>query len=97
MPFQICKFFCKTLNNLNFNQEKMKMCKFPLTGCLQKICYLFSQNCAIRFPMSKAVQKAEFYQNLTSGSGSKQRFSLLQEKAVIHAVNLRTTSFMQCT
>ena len=28
-------------------------------------------------------QKAKHYQNLTSGSGSKQRFSLLQEKAVI--------------
>jgi len=30
--------------------------------------------------MLKAFQKAKFYQNLTSGSGSKQRFSLLQEK-----------------
>jgi len=39
--------------------------------------------------MSKAFQKAKFYQNLTSGSGSKQRFSLLQEKAVIQAVCLR--------
>ena len=37
MPFQICKNFCKILNNLIFNQEKLKMCKFPLTGCLQKI------------------------------------------------------------
>ena len=59
------------------------MCKFPLTGCLQKIC-------AIRFLMSKAFQKAKFYQNLISGSGSKQRFSLLQAKAVILAVCLRT-------
>jgi len=40
--------------------------------------------------MSKAFQKAKFYQNLTSGSGSKQRFSLLQEKVVIQAVCLRT-------
>ena len=40
--------------------------------------------------MSKAFQKAKFYQNLTSGSGSKQRFSLLQEKAVIQTVCLRT-------
>jgi len=31
-------------NNLIFNQEKLKMCKFPLTGCLQKICNFFSQN-----------------------------------------------------
>ena len=37
MPFQICKI----LNNLIFNQEKLKMCKFPLTGCLQKICNFF--------------------------------------------------------
>ena len=58
------------------------MCKFPLTGCLQG---LFRKICAIRFLMSKAFQKAKFYQNLTSGSGSKQRFSLLQEKAVIQA------------
>ena len=42
------------------------MCKFPLTGCLQK-----------------------FYQNLTTESGSKQRFNLLQS-AVIQAVCLRT-------
>ena len=41
MPFQICKNFCKILNNLIFNQEKLKMCKFPLTGCLQKICNFF--------------------------------------------------------
>ena len=46
----------------------------------------FSQN-AIRFLMLKAFQKVKFYQNLTSGSGSKQRFSLLQEKAVIQASN----------
>ena len=89
MPFQICKKFCKILNNLNFNQEKLKMCKFLLTGCLQKICYFFRKTCAIRFLMSKAFQKAKFDQNLTSGSGSKQRFSLLQEKAVIPAMCLR--------
>ena len=41
MPFQICKNFCKILNNLIFNQEKLKMCKFPLTGGLQKICNFF--------------------------------------------------------
>ena len=51
------------------------MCKFPLTVCLQKIC-------AIRFLISKAFQTAKFYQNLISGSGSKQRFSVLKEKAV---------------
>ena len=41
MPFHICKNICKILNNLIFNQEKLKMCKFPLTGCLQKICNFF--------------------------------------------------------
>ena len=90
MLFQICKIFCKISNNLIFNQEKLKMCKFPLTGCLQKICNFFRKTCAICFLMSKAFQKAKFYQNLTSGSGSKQRFSLLQEKAAIQAVCLRT-------
>jgi len=85
------KNFLQNLNNLIFNQEKLKMCKFPLTGCLQKFCNFFSRKtCAIRFLMSKAFQKAKFYPNLTSVSGSKQRFSLLQEKAVIEAVCLRT-------
>ena len=41
MPFQICKKFCKILNNLMFNSEKLKMCKFPLTGCLQIVCKNF--------------------------------------------------------
>jgi len=48
---------------------------------------------AIRFLMSLAFQKAENYQNLTTESGSKQRFSLLQEQAVIQAVRLRTQAF----
>ena len=39
---------------------------------------------------AKKVQKAKFYQNLKSGSGSNQRFSLLTEKAVIQAVCLKT-------
>ena len=48
------------------------------------------KTCEIRFFMSKAFQKAKSYRNLTTESGSKQRFSLLQEKAVIQAVCLRT-------
>ena len=52
--------------------------------------FFFRKTCAIRFLMSKDFQKAKFCQNLTIGSGSKQRFSLLQEKAVIQAVCLRT-------
>ncbi len=62
IPFQICKNVCKILNNLIFNQEKLKMCKFPLTGCLQKICNFFRKTCAIRFLMSKTFQKTKFYQ-----------------------------------
>ena len=81
------QIFCKILNNLIFNHEKLKMCKFPLTGCLQKICNFFSQNL---FLYVIGFQKAKFYQNLTSESGSKQRFRLLQAKAVIQAVCLRT-------
>ena len=57
------------------------MCKFLLTGCLQKICNFFCRKtCAIRFLMSKAFQKAKIYQNLTTESESKRRLSLLQEK-----------------
>ena len=52
MTFKICKKFFKILNNLSFNQEKLKMCKFPLTGSLQKICNFFRKACAIRFLMS---------------------------------------------
>ena len=48
------------------------------------------KTCAIRLLMSNAFQKAKFYQNMTTESGSKQRFSLLQEKVVIQAVCLRT-------
>jgi len=78
MPFQICKKFCKILNNLIFNQEKLKMCELPLTAVVCKKCTIFfRKTCAIRFLMSKAFQKAKFYQNMKSGSWSKQRFSLL--------------------
>ena len=53
MPFEICNAICKILNNLIFNQEKLKMCKFPLTSFLQKICnFFFRKTCAIRFLMS---------------------------------------------
>ena len=87
---EYAKKICKILNNLIFNQEKLKNCKFPSTYCLQKISNFFFKTCAICFLMSKAFQKAKFFQNLTCGSVSKQRFSLLQEKAVIQAVCLRT-------
>ena len=59
MPFQICKNFCKILNNRIFNQEKLKMCKFPLNAdYLQKICNFFRKTCAIRFLISKAIPSA---------------------------------------
>jgi len=58
MPFQICKYFCKILNNLIFYQEKLKMCKFSLTGSLQKICNFFSQNLYNSFPYVKGFPKS---------------------------------------
>ena len=56
------------------NKEKLKMCKFSLT----------------KLESVSLCQKAKSYQNLTTESGSKPRFSLLHEKAVIQAVCLRT-------
>ena len=50
--------------------------------------FFFRKSCAIRFLMSKAFQKAKFYQNLISGSGSKQRFSVLKEKTVMRTQEL---------
>ena len=50
----------------------------------------FLQNLCNPFSYVIGFQKAKFYQNLTSESGSKQRFSLLQAKAVIQAVGRRT-------
>ena len=43
--------------------------------------------------MSQDYQKDKIYQNLTTESGPKQRFCLLQEKLVIQAVRLRTPGF----
>ena len=90
MPFQICKIFCKILNNLIFLSRKTKNVQISFDRLFAKNLLFFRKTCAIRFFMSNAFQKAKFYQNLTSGSGSKQRFSLLQEKAVVKAVCLRT-------
>ena len=57
MPFQICKNVLKILNNLILNQEKLKMSKFPVTGCLLKICNFFSQNLCNPFPYVKGFPK----------------------------------------
>ena len=48
------------------------------------------QNLCNLLPYDIVFPKAKNYQNLTTKSGSKQRFSLLQEKEVIQAVCLRT-------
>ena len=91
MPFQICKEFFKILNNLFFNLEKLKMCKFPLTGLFAKILQFFFAKLVQYVSLCHRLSnELNFYQNLTSESGSKQRFSLLQAKAVIQAVCLRT-------
>ena len=63
----ISKLNIETLNGKK--RVLLKMCKFPLTGRLPKICNFFRKTCAIRFFMSKAFQKAKFYQNLTSERG----------------------------
>ena len=90
MPFQICKKNCIILNNLIFNQEKTKNVQISFDRLFAKNLQFFRKTCAIRFLMSKAFQKAKFYLNLTSGSGSKLRFSLLQEKTVIpQAVSIK--------
>ena len=44
--------------------------------------------------MSWAFLKVKSYQNLTTESGAKQRFSLLQETIVIQAVNYRYKSLI---
>ena len=90
MLFLICKNACKILNNLIFKLSKTKNVQISFDKLFAKNLHFFRKTCVIRFLMSKAFQKAKFYQNLTSGSGSKQRFSLLQEKPCIQAVCLRT-------
>ena len=70
--------------------RKTKNVQISFDKLFAKNLHFFRKTCAIRFLMSKAFQKAKSYQNLTTESGSKQRFSLLQDKEVIHAVCLRT-------
>ena len=73
----------KILKNLIFNKE---------TKNVQISFAFFSQKLMQSFPMSKAFQKAKFYQNLTSGSGSKQSFSLSIQAACLRtqAVSIKT-------
>ena len=50
--------FCKILNNLIFNQEKLKMCKFPLKRLFAKMLQFFSQNLCNSFPYAKGFPKS---------------------------------------
>ena len=43
--------------------------------------FFWCKTCPIIFLMSKAFQKAKNDQNLKTESGSRQKFSLLQEKS----------------
>ena len=68
------------------------MCKFPLTDCLQKILKHFVvkrvQSVSLWYELSKKLKVIKIC--ATTESGSKQRFSLVQEKAVIKVVCLWT-------
>ena len=71
--------------------RKTKCVPILLTGFMQIICKNFFAK--LVQPVSlchKAFQKAKNYQNLTTESGLRQRFSLFQEMLVIQAVCLRT-------
>ena len=78
--------FLQILNNLIFNQEKLKMCKFPLTGCLQKICNFFAK---LRFLMSNAFKKLNFIKIWQVKKGQNKDLVCYRQK-VIQAVCLRT-------
>jgi len=56
----------------------------------KKLQKFLCKTCAIVSLCHRFSGKAKNYQNLTTGSRSKQRFSLLQEKVVIQAVCLWT-------
>ena len=61
----IVKMFAN-LNNLIFNKEKLKMCKFPLTGCLQIICKNFFaklvQSVSLCHRLSKKINFIKIWQ-----------------------------------
>ena len=90
---QICKimiFFDKIqLECKNVYKKMPKKDKIYVDHAITNMQKCLCKICAIRFLMFQAFQKAKNYPNLTTESGSKQRFSLLQEKAVIQAVCLR--------
>ena len=57
VSFQICKNFCKILNNLNFNQEKQKCANFLWQVVCKKFS-IFSQNVCNSFPYFKGFPKS---------------------------------------
>ena len=65
MPFQICKKYCKIINNLMCNIEKLKMCKFLLTGCMQIICKNFFAKLVQADSMTQAVRTFQQLQTIT--------------------------------
>ena len=68
-----------------------KIGKFLLTGFMQKIWKNFFAKLVQSVSLCNWLsKKLKNNQNPTTESGSKQRFSLLQEKVVIQAVCLRT-------
>ena len=90
--YDILIFLSKNLNNLSVRKYGLLRHQLSENGLtLSLLGYLKTRICwPSNFLMPKAFKKAKFYQNLTSESGSKQRFSLLKAKAVIQAVCLRT-------
>ena len=66
MPFWICKKLCKILNNLMCTNKILKMCKFPLTGCLQILSQNFFaelvQSVSLCHRLSKKLQVIKIWQ-----------------------------------
>ena len=58
MPFQKCKNFCKILNNLIFNQEKLKNVQISFDRLFAKKLQFFSQNLCNSFPYVKGFPKS---------------------------------------
>ena len=60
------------------NRHFEKPLTMPIQICKNFLCKMF----VIYFLLVKPFQNAKNYPNLTTESGSKQRFSLLQEKSI---------------
>ena len=62
-PFQMCKKKLLIFNNLMCDYEKLKMCQFLLTGCMQIICKYF---------FAKLVQFVSLCQRLSNKLGKSK-------------------------